>query len=444
MAVTLPEAFAHRMKEMLGEEFPAFLAAYEQPHLKGVRVNPLKCAPETLQKAMSGLRPSPFSPLCFYSETEKVGTLPLHHAGAFYSQEPSASSAVTVLDPQPGERVLDLCAAPGGKSTQIAACLMGEGLLWSNEIVRSRASILLSNMERMGVKNGVVSSCHPETLCSRLAGFFDKVLVDAPCSGEGMFRRDPQAVAEWSPEHVRACADRQLAILHSAKQAVREGGVLVYSTCTFSPEENEGVIRRFLEEEPGFALETPGVSFGRKADGMDAVRIYPMDGGEGHFAAKLRRVSENPDFPGFQKLPPEKGEGFALARALLKEIFNTPPEGALMQLGNRFTLLPRELPDCIGLGVLRAGVEVGEQKGKRMEPAHGLFMAARPEELRYCAALNEVEIAAFLRGEELGLELDAPNGSYVGVMVENVTVGYGKYSGGRLKNHYPKGLRNKK
>ena len=247
MAVTLPEAFAHRMKEMLGEEFPAFLAAYEQPHLKGVRVNPLKCAPETLQKAMSGLRPSPFSPLCFYSETEKVGTLPLHHAGAFYSQEPSASSAVTVLDPQPGERVLDLCAAPGGKSTQIAACLMGEGLLWSNEIVRSRASILLSNMERMGVKNGVVSSCHPETLCSRLAGFFDKVLVDAPCSGEGMFRRDPQAVAEWSPEHVRACADRQLAILHSAKQAVREGGVLVYSTCTFSPEENEGVIRRFLE-----------------------------------------------------------------------------------------------------------------------------------------------------------------------------------------------------
>ena len=228
MAVTLPEAFAHRMKEMLGEEFPAFLAAYEQPYLKGVRINPLKCAPETLLKAMGGLRPSPFSPLCFYSETEKVGALPLHHAGAFYSQEPSASSAVTVLDPQPGERVLDLCAAPGGKSTQIAACLMGEGLLWSNEIVRSRASILLSNMERMGVKNGVVSSCHPETLCSRLAGFFDKVLVDAPCSGEGMFRRDPQAVAEWSPEHVRACADRQLAILHSAKQAVREGGVLVY------------------------------------------------------------------------------------------------------------------------------------------------------------------------------------------------------------------------
>ena len=356
MAVTLPEAFAHRMKEMLGEEFPAFLAAYEQPHLKGVRINPLKCAPETLLKAMGGLRPSPFSPLCFYSETEKVGALPLHHAGAFYSQEPSASSAVTVLDPQPGERVLDLCAAPGGKSTQIAACLMGEGLLWSNEIVRSRASILLSNMERMGVKNGVVSSFHPETLCSRLAGFFDKVLVDAPCSGEGMFRRDPQAVAEWSPEHVRACADRQLAILHSAKQAVREGGVLVYSTCTFSPEENEGVIRRFLEEEPGFVLETPGVSFGRKADEMDAVRIYPMDGGEGHFAAKLRRVSENPDFPGFQKLPPEKGEGFALARALLKEIFNTPPEGALMQWGNRFTLLPRELPDCTGLGVLRAGV----------------------------------------------------------------------------------------
>lgn len=246
----LPQAFLSRMQTMLGEEYPQFVAAYQQPHFRGVRLNPLKCDRETLEAAMGSLQPSPFSPLCFYTETEKVGSFPLHHAGAFYSQEPSASSAVTVLAPQPGEKVLDLCAAPGGKSTQIAACLMGQGLLWSNEIVKNRAQILLSNMERMGVKNAVVSSCHPETLCSRLAGFFDKVLVDAPCSGEGMFRRDEQAVEEWSPEHVTACADRQLAILHSAKQAVREGGVLVYSTCTFSPEENEGVIRRFLEEEP--------------------------------------------------------------------------------------------------------------------------------------------------------------------------------------------------
>lgn len=442
----LPQAFLSRMQTMLGDEYPTFLAAYEQPHFRGVRINPLKCSREMIEAAMGQLTPSPFSPLCFYTQTEKVGSLPLHHAGAFYSQEPSASSAVTVLAPEPGEKVLDLCAAPGGKSTQIAACLLGEGLLWSNEIVKSRAQILLSNMERMGVKNAVVSSCHPETLCSRLAGFFDKVLVDAPCSGEGMFRRDEQAVEEWSPEHVKACADRQLAILHSAKQAVREGGVLVYSTCTFSPEENEGVIRRFLEEEPGFVLEAPGVSFGRKAENMDAVRIYPMDGGEGHFAARLRRVSENPETPASHKLPAEKGEGFRLARELLEKVFCQPPKNPLMQAGNRLYLLPDSLPELSGLGVLRAGVEVGEIKGKRMEPAHGLFMAARQEDLQYSVSFpsNSAEIAAFLRGEELGVELDAPNGSYVGVCVDHVTVGYGKYSSGRLKNHYPKGLRNKK
>lgn len=442
----LPQAFLSRMQTMLGDEYSQFLAAYDQPHFRGVRINPLKCDRETIEAAMGTLTPSPFSPLCFYTQTEKVGSLPLHHAGAFYSQEPSASSAVTVLAPEPGEKVLDLCAAPGGKSTQIAACLMGEGLLWSNEIVKNRAQILLSNMERMGVKNAVVSSCHPETLCSRLAGFFDKVLVDAPCSGEGMFRRDEQAVEEWSPEHVKACADRQLAILHSAKQAVREGGVLVYSTCTFSPEENEGVIRRFLEEEPGFVLESPGVSFGRKAEAMDAVRIYPMDGGEGHFAARLRRISENPKMPASLKLPAEKGEGFQLARELLLKVFRQPPKNPIMQAGNRLYLLPDRLPEISGLGVLRAGVEVGEIKGKRIEPAHGLFMAARQEDLQYSVSFpsNSAEIASFLRGEELGVELDAPNGSYVGVCVDQVTVGYGKYSSGRLKNHYPKGLRNKK
>ena len=447
MEIQLPESFLQRMQELLGEEYPAFLAAYDKPHYKGVRLNPLKCTQETLEQHFPGsLRPSPFSPLCFYSETEKVGSLPLHHAGAFYSQEPSAASAVTLLAPEPGERVLDLCAAPGGKSTQIAGLLKGQGLLWSNEIVRSRATVLLSNMERLGVGNAVVSSCHPETLCSRLAGFFDKVLVDAPCSGEGMFRRDSQAVTEWSEEHVKACAQRQLAILHSAAQAVREGGVLVYSTCTFSPEENEGVIRRFLEEEPAFVLESPGVSFGRKAESLDAVRIYPMDGGEGHFAARLRRVGENPACPAPAKLPPEKGEGFRMVRELLGNIFSQLPKGPLVQVGDRFFLTPEGMPEYAGLGVLRAGVEVAVLKGKRAEPAHGLFMAARPEELNWCVSFScdSPEIAAFLRGEELGVELDAPNGSYVGVAVEGMVTGFGKYSGGRLKNHYPKGLRNKK
>ena len=199
------------------------------------------------------------------------GRQPLHHAGAFYVQEPSAASAVTVLAPVPGDRVLDLCAAPGGKSTQIAGALQGQGLLWSNEVVRNRAQVLLSNMERMGVRNAVVSSCRPDLLCERLAGYFDKVLVDAPCSGEGMFRREPQAVKEWSLAHTEACAARQLAILNSAAQAVREGGVLVYSTCTFAPVENEGVVSAFLQKHPGFVLEETGLSGGRQ--GLSLIHI---------------------------------------------------------------------------------------------------------------------------------------------------------------------------
>lgn len=183
--------------------------------------------------------------------------------------------------------MLDLCAAPGGKSTQIAALTGDTGLLWSNEVVRNRAAILSSNLERMGVRNTVVSSVYPEMLAEKLGGYFDKVLVDAPCSGEGMFRRDPVAVQEWSPEHVETCAVRQLAILSSAAQCVREGGILVYSTCTFSTEENEGVVQKFLESHPEFVLEKPNVTFGRPAYGVDAVRIFPMDGGEGALCRAL-------------------------------------------------------------------------------------------------------------------------------------------------------------
>ena len=280
---------------MLGGEYEAFRAEYEKPHRRGVRLNTLKCDAETLARTLPfPLAPTPFSPLSYYApEAVRMASLPLYHAGAFYSQEPSASSAVTLLDPQPGEKVLDLCAAPGGKSTQIAALTGDRGLLWSNEVVRSRASALASNLERMGVKNAVVSSVYPEVLAEKLEGYFDRVLVDAPCSGEGMFRRDPQAIAEWSPAHVEACAARQLAILGSAPRCVREGGVLVYSTCTFSEEENEGVVRAFLRENPGFVLEKPDVAFGRPAYGVDAVRIFPMDGGEGHFAARFRRTAPN-------------------------------------------------------------------------------------------------------------------------------------------------------
>ena len=235
--------FSERMQALLGDEYEQFLQYYNGDNFRGLRVNTLKCTAQQLQAALScSLQPTPFCPDGYYLPEELTGNHPLHHAGAFYMQEPSATSAVEMLGVQPGEQVLDLCAAPGGKSTQIAAKLQGKGLLWSNEIVKSRANILLSNIERMGVRNAVVSNCHPETLCAAMSGQFDRVLVDAPCSGEGMFRKNSDAKTEWSAEHVRSCAERQLHILNSAKTALKPGGVLVYSTCTFSREENESVI----------------------------------------------------------------------------------------------------------------------------------------------------------------------------------------------------------
>ena len=289
------EDFLVRMKSLLGGEYDSFLKYYEAEHFRGLRVNTLKCTPEKLKELVGfELKPTPFCPNGFYipGEVQSLGNSPLHHCGAFYIQEPSATSAAEMLGVEESDFVLDLCAAPGGKSTQIGAMLNGTGLLWSNEIVRNRANILLSNIERMGISNAVVSNAHPEQLCERLAGRFDKVLVDAPCSGEGMFRKNGEAQTEWSVEHVRSCAERQLHILDSAKKALRPGGVLVYSTCTFSREENEGVISRFLDKNPDFVLEDPGVSFGRPT--MEhARRIFPMDGGEGHFAARLRKKGES-------------------------------------------------------------------------------------------------------------------------------------------------------
>ena len=438
--MVLPAAFEDRMKKMLGEEYEAFRASYSQPHKRGIRLNTLKSTKENLEKTLDfSLENTPFSPLSFYAPVDlKMASLPLYHAGAFYSQEPSASSAVTLLDPQPGEKILDLCAAPGGKSTQIAALTGDRGLLWSNEVVRSRASILASNLERMGVRNAVVSSVYPDQLAEKLTGYFDRILVDAPCSGEGMFRRDETAITEWSPEHVEMCAVRQLAILDSAAQCLREGGVLVYSTCTFSAEENEGVVLRFLEKHPEFVLEKPEVTFGRPAYGVDAVRIFPMDGGEGHFAARFKRVGENVSQASEYPYKPDK-QTDSTAKALYRELFDDEP-GRFVRIKDRILMLPDVMPDISGLGVVRAGVEFGELKKNRIEPCHGIFMAKRTEVCRNVLRLSydDPRVHAFLRGEEI--EAEGCKG-YTAVSVEGAVVGFGKASNGVLKNKYPKGLR---
>lgn len=445
----LNSEFIKEMKDMLGGEFDEFMECYNQPHRRGIRINTLKFDIERSGELGLPLEKCPFAPDGFYLNLNEngIGTSPWHHSGAFYSQEPSAMSAVTILAPKPGEKILDMCAAPGGKSTQIAALLKGRGLLWSNEYVRKRAQILLSNIERMGVRNCVVSNAHPDVLAQNLSGFFDRVLVDAPCSGEGMFRRDDTAVSEWSREHSESCALRQLAVLDSAAKCVRGGGVLVYSTCTFSYCENEDVVIKFLESHPEFSVYDSGVNFGRagynrsnKFDLTLSRRIFPMDGGEGHFAVKLIKSGESFDNSQYLKqTAPTDGE--KSAAELFEQCFECEPYGRIIQIGDCCYIVPKDIPNTHGLGVLRGGVLLGEIRRNRIEPAHSLFMAADSRECRRIISLepNSTELAAFLHGEELSVSQKLKG--YAAVSCGDTVTGFGKCSAGRLKNKYPKGLR---
>lgn len=434
--------FLFRMKSLLGDEYNDFLKFYESDNFRGLRVNTLKCSSEKLKCLLDfELVKTPFCDEGFYipQSVASLGNNPLHHAGAFYIQEPSATSVVTMLDVQKNDYVLDLCAAPGGKSTQIGAKLDGTGLLWSNEVVRNRANVLLSNIERMGIKNAVVSNCRPEILCNSLAGRFDKVLVDAPCSGEGMFRKNCDAQSQWSAEHVRSCAARQLLILNSAKNTVKDGGIMVYSTCTFSYEENEGVISRFLSKNPDFELVDSNVTFGRPA--LDyARRIFPMDGGEGHFAAKLRKkgvLSDNY----ISKCSKNKVDD-EIFNFYDKLFFGRPFGDNISVVNDKIFILPENFNfDIKGLQILRAGILLGEIVKRRIEPHHSAFMAAKMNECKSYVDfdVNSDQIASYLRGEETTVSADIKG--YTAVCVNGVTTGFGKATDTRLKNKYPKGLR---
>lgn len=342
-------------------------------------------------------------------------------------------SAVALLAPEPGERICDLCAAPGGKSTQIAGRMAGEGFLLCNEFSPKRAKILSQNIERMGISNALVTNETPQRLARAYPGYFDRVLIDAPCSGEGMFRKEEAAVTDWSQETVEMCAGRQAEILDAGAKLVRPGGRLVYSTCTFAPEENEDTIRQFLLTHPEFipeAVEVPWFVPG--PDG--SFRIWPHKVlGEGHFAAVLRKTEGGePEIPTVKaaSLPKEWTE-FA------KEQKITLPEGRAVLFGTTLFWAPPEMPDIKGLKVLRPGLELGELKKGRFEPAHALALWLKPDGRTVRLAWDSKELRAYLHGEALPWE----ERGWCTVSADDYTVGWGKGDGRQLKNHYPKGLR---
>ena len=428
----LPQDFLIRMEKQLGDDYPAFLASLERPRAVALRFNPLKGQRPVLP--FVGL-PVDWEPEGFYYDPEaRPGLHPYHEAGVYYLQEASAMSAVALLDPQPGEKICDLCAAPGGKTTQIAGRLAGEGFLLCNEINPKRARILSRNIERMGVANALVTNEHPQRLADKFAGYFDRVLIDAPCSGEGMFRKEEAAVTDWSQETVEMCARRQAEILHSGAMLVRPGGRLVYSTCTFAPEENELTVAAFLESHPEFTLEPAQAPWFTPA-GPGQFRLWPHKLlGEGHFAAVLRKneqqEEETVDVPRGEKLP-RPWEMFA------KELGIRLPDGKCVQFGQSLYWAPEAMPDLRGIKVLRPGLELGELKKDRFEPAHALALWLHQAANMQDYSAQSSQIANYLHGDVIPSQCKG----WCLVTVDGYSLGWGKGDGKVLKNHYPKGLR---
>ena len=427
----LPEAFLTRMKDQLGQEYPAFLESLERPRAVALRFNPLKGEQPALPFVQQRV---PWEPMGYYYDPQaRPGLHPYHEAGVYYLQEASAMSAVTLLDPQPGERVCDLCAAPGGKTTQIAGRMGGKGFLLCNEYNAKRALILSRNVERLGVANALVTNEHPQNLEKCFSGFFDRVLIDAPCSGEGMFRKEEAAVTDWSPETVQMCARRQAEILNSGAAMVRPGGRLVYSTCTFAPEENEQAIEQFLQTHPEFVPEQIDAPWFVKGEN-GTFRIWPHKVlGEGHFAAVLRKLEGREDTVSLeqaQKLPAEW-------TAFAKELGIQLPPGKALLFGENLFWAPQEMPVLKGLKVLRPGLELGQVRKGRFVPSHALALWLRKADNVHDLPAQGEHIKAYLHGETV----PSAQKGWCLVTVDGYSIGWGKGDGNVLKNHYPKGLR---
>ena len=418
--MNLPIEFEKKMKAFLGDEWDDFLYSYDNNRFQALRFNTLKVqSPEEIMRILKVLgissdkRVSWANEAYYFDENVRPGKHPYHEMGLYYIQEPSAMSAAALLAPKPGMRVLDLCAAPGGKSTQLATYLGDSGLLVSNEINTQRSRILSQNIERMGIKNAIVTNEDSFVLASHFPGFFNAIQVDAPCSGEGMFRRLPEAIEQWSMENVAICAAKQKEILDNAAVMLKPGGVIVYSTCTFSKEENEDVIEYFLERHTDFTLEE-----------MERFWPHKVDG-EGHFVAKLvRRGSVDTGLKADRKTQKNKNsknrknetkpaltkENMKLLSEFLDETISEDmaawiKNSRLVMFGEQLYRLPDMEVDIKGLKVQRAGLHIGEFKKQRFEPSHSLALALKLNDAKNVVKLtcDNPQTIGFFNGQSVML-----------------------------------------
>lgn len=461
--MNLPIEFEKKMKTFLGNEWDDFLYSYDNNRFQALRFNTLKVqSPEERMRILKTLKISSDKKVSwaneayYFDENVRPGKHPYHEMGLYYIQEPSAMSAAALLAPKPGMRVLDLCAAPGGKSTQLATYLGDSGLLVSNEINTQRSRILSQNIERMGIKNAIVTNEDSFVLASHFPGFFNAIQVDAPCSGEGMFRKLPEAIEQWSMENVAICAARQKEILDNAAVMLKPGGTIVYSTCTFSREENEDVIEYFLERHTDFTLEE-----------MERFWPHKVDG-EGHFVAKLvRRGCVDTGFKSdrqTKKIKNNKNRKNETKPALTKENMKLLSEfldetisedmtawiknSRLVMFGEQLYRLPDMEVDIKGLKVQRAGLHIGEFKKQRFEPSHSLALALKLNDAKNLVKLtcDNPQTIGFFNGQSVMLSDEQAAECKKGwalVCVDGYPAGWGKVNGTQVKNHYPKGLRNK-
>ncbi len=490
----LPNEFVARMRTLLGAEADLFFQSYDQKHTYGLRINPLKYNINSAQNDLPfTLTSVKWASEGFYAMAEEhPGRHPLHEGGAYYIQEPSAMSVTSLLDPKPDDKVCDLCAAPGGKSTHIAGRLCGKGLLVSNEISPSRAKILSQNIERLGIGNCIVCNEPPDKIAGHFPLFFDKIVVDTPCSGEGMFRKDENAISEWSAEHIDLCKERQKMILNCADQMLSPGGIMVYSTCTFAPEEDEQMIAWFLQTHPDYTVEdwreilpencnldSGNPEFLGKTGSIDTsitalipntLRIWPHKvQGEGHFAARLRKkgnknmdkdilkLSSQQSTPTGKKQPKRvQGKKADLSEyAIFSEQFlrirpkkqqdtysitnRLANSNSYQYFGDELYLIPSQINSLDGLKVIRAGLHLGTRKKNRFEPAHALAMALHPEDTVQSLECTTDEAIQYLKGDVINCNTKLK--SWVLVCYQGISLGWGKANNGILKNHYPKGLR---
>lgn len=487
--IHLPAAFLDRMRSLLGDEYDKFIQSYDEPAHRALRLNPLKvntAATEALLSEVYGISGAnrkdsnitsvPWCNLGYYfGDDLRPGIHPYHAAGAFYIQEPSAMlpgelahiAINRVIKERGFVRVLDMCAAPGGKSTHVAGYIGNKGILVANEPVPTRARILSQNIERMGLTNTLVCNEMPDKLASVFPGFFDVILTDVPCSGEGMFRKDEVAIAEWSEDNVDMCVKRGEEILNAAHTCLKHDGSIIYSTCTYEPAENEEAVKRFADSHPGYSVAKVRVS-GIEPSADGTYRIWPhKHKGEGHFAAVLTAADEsdwtNEDCSKVLDVISERRTDIVFDKSVSKDAQNllkqfigdnltsggaAIPGGMIIAFGDNIYSVPEELASYVktsdkskSLRIERPGLHIGIIKKGRIEPSHSLALALSPG-----MCVNEVMLKAgdervlkYLQGESISCNPSLKG--YAALYVDGYSTGWGKASGGVLKNHYPKGLR---